>query len=160
MTVIVIAVDPGDSTGVAIIKDTELWHAFQGTPEDALTLVELTITRFNVDGNIVIVVGERYVNMQSHSGRTHQPTAQRVIGVLEHLAASHNVTFVLQGPADAWAIASNLTLRQLGMYQTSKMLYTTDADDANMAVRHALLYLSHTHATLFHAILRRHGIMS
>ena len=160
MTVIVIGVDPGDSTGVAIIKDNALFHAFQGTPEDALTLVELTITRFDGEDDDVTVAGERYVNMQTRGGRSHQPTAQRVLGALEHLVTHHDCRFILQGPADAWALASNTLLRRLGMYQTNKMLDTPDADDANMAIRHALLYLSHAHATLFHDLMRRHGVMS
>lgn len=159
MSVVVIGVDPGDSTGVAILKDTTLWHTFQGTPEDGITLVELTIGRFHGTEDSVALACERYVSM-SRRGRTHQPTAQRAGGVLEHMARQHEIPFRWQGPADAWAIASNDRLKLLGMLQTPEDVQQPDAQDVNMAVRHALLYLSNTHATVFHQLLREHGVAS
>ena len=158
MSVVVIGVDPGDSAGVGIIKDTELWHVFQGTPGDAMTLIELTVTNFHEEEHTVAIACERFVNLSSR-GRTHQPTAQKVGGALEHLAEQHNVKFRFQGPADAHAIATNETLRQLGMFQTPSMIGRPDANDVNMAIRHALLYLSSTHVTLFKTMLERGGVI-
>jgi hypothetical protein len=157
MSVIVIGVDPGDSTGVAIIKDTELFHAHQGRPGSSLTLVEISLERFTRNGDDVAIAYERFVSM-SNRGRTHQPTAQKIAGALERLAEQYKCKVRAQGPADAHAVASNELLRQLGMHQTSESIKQPDANDANMAVRHALLYLSNTHATLFQAILRKHGL--
>jgi hypothetical protein len=158
VSVVVIGVDPGDSTGVGIIRDTELFYAYQGDPGEALTLTELTITRFNNDDDVVAVACERFVSM-SRQARTHQPTAQRVAGALEHMARTHGCMFRYQGPADAHAIADNEKLKQLGMLQTPGTIGQLDASDANMAVRHALLYLSNTHARLFHDILAKHHVI-
>jgi hypothetical protein len=158
MSTVIIGVDPGDSTGVATLIDTKLFHAYQGPPGDALTLIELTIARHR--SSDVTIACERYVNMQTRGrGRTHQPTAQRVSGALEHIAKQQKCRFVLQSPADAWGIASNELLRRVGMYQTNLTVGQTDADDANMAARHALLYLSHKHATLFADLLQRNGVV-
>jgi hypothetical protein len=156
MSVFIIGVDPGDSTGVGIIKDGTLWKAFQGTPADALTLIELTITHFDENENEVAIACERYVSMQSR-GRTHQPTAQRIGGAIENLAERHKRKFVWQGPADAWAIASNALLTQLGWLQTNLTVGQKDATDANMALRHALLYIARTYATQFDTLLRSCG---
>jgi hypothetical protein len=136
VTVVVIGVDPGDSTGVAILKDMDLFFAFQGDPGDALTFVDM-----------------------SRRARTHQPTAQRVAGALEHMARTHGCMFRYQGPADAHAVADNEKLKQLGMLQTPGTVGKADANDANMAVRHALLYLSSMHARLFHDILAKHHVI-
>jgi hypothetical protein len=158
MSLVIIGVDPGDSTGVGIFKDTELWHVFQGEPGDALTLIELTIGRFHDGETKVAIACERFVS-QGGRGRTHQPTAQRAGGVIEHMAEQHGVHFRWQGPADAWAIASNERLKLMGMLQTGESVKQPDAKDVNMAIRHALLYMSSTYARTFHAILRAHGIM-
>lgn len=162
----IIGVDPGDSAGVAIITDDDdllgvprLFHVFQGTPSDALTLVELMIAR-GYDDEDVTVVCERFVSMRSRRGRTHQPTAQRMGGAIEHVAQHHGVRFVYQNPSDAWAVASNDLLQRLGMLQTGQSIGQRDADDANMAVRHALLYLAQHRATRFDALLKSVGWFS
>jgi sigma54-dependent transcription regulator len=166
MTVVVIGVDPGDSAGVAIITDDmqalvgapALVKAFQGTAGDAVTLVELVLARY-ASGNDVTIACERYVNMQTRGrGKTQQPTAQRMIGTLEHLATVAHVRFVLQGPAEAWAIAPVALLRKIEMYQTKDTVDRSDANDANMAIRHALAYMARAHTTLFDALLRRYGV--
>lgn len=159
MNHVTIGVDPGDSTGIAMLWNCQLWHVFQGKPEDAVTLIELTIDRFHgQDKGEVAIACERFVAMSTR-GRTHQPTAQRVGGALEHLAKKNEIKFRWQGPADAWAIASNERLKQLGMLQTAESVKQPDANDANMAVRHALLYESSTHATAFHELLKKHGVV-
>jgi hypothetical protein len=157
VSVVVIGVDPGDSTGVAILKDMDLFFAFQGDPGDALTFVELAIMRVTATDQVAIVC-ERFVAM-SRRARTHQPTAQRVAGALEHMARTHGCMFRYQGPADAHAVADNEKLKQLGMLQTPGTVGKADANDANMAVRHALLYLSSMHARLFHDILAKHHVI-
>jgi hypothetical protein len=164
MTVVVIGVDPGDSAGVAIITDDvhgvpTLVKAFQGSPGDALTLVELVLGHYAPHDADVTIACERYVSMQTRGrGRTQQPAAQRMIGVLEHVATEAGVRFVLQGPAEAWAIASNELLRSTHLYQTKDTIDRSDANDANMAIRHALAYMARAHTTLFDALLRRYGV--
>jgi sigma54-dependent transcription regulator len=166
MTVVVIGVDPGDSAGVAIITDKThgvptLIKAFQGSPGDAVTLVEVVLARYATTDADVTIACERYVSMQTRGrGKTQQPAAQRMIGVLEHIATEAGVRFVLQGPAEAWAIASNELLRTTHLYQTRDTVDSPDANDANMAIRHALAYMARAHTTLFDALLRRYGVGS
>jgi hypothetical protein len=159
VSLIIIGVDPGDSTGVAMLKDTELFYAYQGDAGEAATLVELTIDRFRKTDTKLAVACERYVT-QSRRGRTHQPTAQRTGGVIEHMCQKHDVPFRWQGPADAWAIANNDRLKLLGLLLAPGDVSRPDANDVNMAMRHALLYMSNTHATVFREILRKHGVVS
>lgn len=161
---IVIGVDPGDSMGVAIVMTNDvnlltLLQAYQGPPGDALTLMELVLQRHAGTDGTVAVACERYVNMGSRH-RTHQPTAQRMSGAVEALAQRFGAHFVQQGPSDAWAAAPNDVLRKLGWFQTAADTATGDANDANMAVRHALLYAMNRHATLFDALLRAHGVIT
>jgi hypothetical protein len=152
MSTYIIGVDPGDSTGVAIFKDTQLLHVFQGEPDRAATLVELILSRA-IDEDRVTFVCERFTNARSARVTTHQPTAQRVIGVMQHLAETYSYTLELQGPADAHAIMTNPMLRDLKLLQRARDVGQPDANDVNMAVRHALLAMSKHHATLFESLL-------
>ncbi len=154
MAVLVIGVDPGDSTGVAAIRNTELITAWQGPANDAVTAVEILLGHYRYDA--ITVACERYV--QRRAGRaTEQPTAQRVSGAVERLAADHNAYFHLQGASEAWAAASNEFLRKVGMWTPARDVGRPDADDANMATRHALLGLMTYHAQLFEMILLEAG---
>ena len=152
MSVVVIGVDPGDSTGVAALCDGKLIAAFQGTPEDAVTLIEILLTRFNQPDHDVTIACERFIQLGGRA-RTHQPTAQRLGGVIEAIARTYEVRFIWQGPADAWAIADNALLHRLKMFRTSHDVQQGDANDANMAVRHAILCLARLYASTFDALL-------
>ncbi len=145
---VVIGVDPGDSTGVAILHDGKLIYAYQGVASDALRLVEVTLQHYTKAGaDRIVVACERYVQM--HGTRTHQPAAAEMVGSVRAMAGLYGADFVQQLASDAWALVPNDLLRRLGMLQTGRGLQTPDADDGNMAVRHALLYLARTHATIF-----------
>lgn len=149
-------VDPGDSCGVAWLDVEERkLVAFQGSPHDALTFLELLLDRAE-DDDVVRGACERFVSMR---GRPHsqQPTAQRVVGAVEALADRYACSVTLQSPADARAMAPNELLRKLGWYQRGKELDAPDADDANMAVRHLLLLLAQTRASVFEALVRDCG---
>jgi hypothetical protein len=163
----IVGVDPGDSTGVAIFDGAQLMHTFQGTPHDGLTLVKLILDRAGPDDEVTIGV-ERFTQGR-RVAHSHQPVAQQVIGAVQHIVSECNqrrelnnvhtqVTLLQQGPADAWAVASNELLRKLGLWQTKKDVAQADAVDANMAVRHALLVMAKRHARLFDALLTDAGV--
>lgn len=154
MSVLVIGVDPGDSTGVAVLMDGQLTYVFQGTPERAVALVELVLERATRSADTITLACERFIQQRSQRTQSHQPRAQQIAGVMQHVAERYAVQFVLQGAADAWAIADNNALRKLKVHQSAKSVQQPDADDANMAVRHALLCLARHHASLFDAILK------
>lgn len=166
MKLITIGVDPGTSCGLAVFEGIKLIHAWQGPVTEALTLLELIISRAASD-DVVMVACERYTIMQ-HGPKSHQPHALRVVGAVQriverdnHLRAMNNdqapIGFVLQGPAEARAIVTDLTLRRLSLWQTATTVNQPDANDVNMAIRHALLALSRNNATLFDELLRGAG---
>jgi len=160
MTLLVIGVDPGDSMGVGALRQDgllpTLTYAAQGDPHHGMDAIELLL-QHHAQTHTCVIACERYVNFTSRH-RTHQPVAQQVMGATEHLAKRYDATFVLQAPADAWAVAPNHLLHQLGMWQTAKTVDAGDANDANMAIRHALVYLMRSHNTLFDALLRHHNV--
>jgi hypothetical protein len=150
----VVGVDPGDSTGVALLRDGRLFLVRQGPPEPMLTLVDVTLGRLtDRAGDAVAVFVERYVGA-SRRPATRQPTAQEVVGQVRALCRRHGVAFTQQGAADAWACADNALLRRLGWWQRGADVAAADANDANMALRHALLGLMTTRPTLFARLLR------
>jgi len=156
VTTYIFGVDPGESTGVAWLNlDTRVLIAFQGTPTDALTFLEIGLSRVTV-GDVCHVGCERFVSMRGRA-QSHQPTAQRVAGAVEALAYRYAVGCVLQSPADAWAVAPNELLRKLDYFQKGERFNTPDANDANMAVRHALLVTARTYASRFEALVRDVG---
>jgi hypothetical protein len=147
---VIIGVDPGDSMGLACFDNTKLIFALQNDPHQALTMLELACDKFKP--RKIVIACERFTS--GRATHSHQPTAQRVIGAVERLAKKRKIDFVLQGPADARAIAPDDLLRKLKLWQTSAGLGTPDANDANMAVRHALLLIATRYAATFEKMIR------
>lgn len=157
MSFYVFGVDPGDSTGVAWIDvDRRELFPFQGEPKDALTYLELSLSRVG-DDDVVRGACERFVSMRGGRAHSHQPTAQRVTGAVEALADRYAVSCTLQSPADAWAIAPNELLNKLGWFQHGARFNVPDANDVNMAIRHALLLLARVRTSEFEALVRGVG---
>lgn len=155
MTRIVVGVDPGDSTGVAIFKDGEFVSAHQGPPGDMITLVEFIVKKVAGNDSCCVAV-ERFVQ-GGRVAHSHQPVAQQVVGAVVSLCEKYGIPTTMQGPADARAVASNDTLRAMGLWQTKNDVDRQDANDANSAVRHALLYMAGHYATDFIKLRQRAG---
>lgn len=149
--VIIIGVDPGDSMGVAALRNGKLIFTFQGTASDAVVGIEILLDHAKPEDQVTIAC-ERYTQMGGRV-RTHQPRAQQLVGVVEAIAAKYGVRYVEQGPSDARALADNEVLRKLGLFQ-SGIDFGHDADDVNMAVRHAVLCMAKLHATIFDEMTR------
>lgn len=162
---VVIGVDPGRSCGLSVFYDTQLAFIWQGPRERVRTVVVNQLEHASHvlrqsphagDGRVCIAV-ERYVQLRGHHGRTPQNDALEVIGVVSAAASVSNVEVTMQSPADARALAPDEVLRQLGVYATGGDVNCPDADDANMATRHALLHMAVKHNTLFSQLVSRAG---
>lgn len=154
----VIGVDPGDSTGVAILREGQLFLVSQDEPAAATRLLETTLAHLRsaarqAAGDEVAVFVERYIGA-SRRAATRQTTAQEVIGEVRAICRQYGVAFTQQGAADAWACANNEQLRALGWYQRGRDVDRPDANDANMAIRHALLGLMKTQPAEFERLWR------
>lgn len=149
----VIGVDPGGSTGIAIVRDVALFKVIQRDPESALDWLEDQLRYLVLTGCDVVLACERYVELPNRGRKTAQSGTQRAIGAVERLASGLDVPFDLQSPADAKALAPNRLLHRLNMWVSGKMVDRTDANDANDAVRHALLLMARRRAATFDRLL-------
>lgn len=148
---ITIGVDPGLSTGVAVLHDSHRVLVFQGSPQEALRVLDTVLDVPPRDGgprDDVILAYERFTTMPG-AVRTSQPEAQQVVGAVKNLATDRVRLLVPQSPGDARGIASNAFLHRSGLWVSPTDVGCPDANDANMAMRHAVLALATHRATLF-----------
>ena len=154
LTTFIVGVDPGDSTGFAVIRgDGFRVHVAQGPPHvlDDFTERFRFLTYPGID---VLVACERFVVTIETARHSSQPTALQVTGVVQLIARTHDWPFYLQTPADAKKLVPNFLLRDLGLYVTPRDVERPDANDANDAVRHALLCLAQRRASAFDVLTR------
>jgi hypothetical protein len=157
---IAIGVDPGDSCGLSIINTTHrsaLWDVIQDRPERVMAQLRTALSLLQETETVVGVFCERYTS-SGQGKRTHQPTAQRVTGVVESIAFSYGVSFYLQNPGDAKHFAPNALLRDLNLLVTARDVQQRDANDVNDATRHALLGLATVDRLAYDALLRAHNL--
>lgn len=164
MDVMIIGVDPGLSAGVAVLVNGHLAYTFQGPPDLAVDRIETTL-KSSVDyPDCPVVIACEMYTQTGRGAMTHQPEAQQMIGVLARLAGRYGAKIELQAPADARRMAPDALLKHLGLWVTPKDLppYRTpdgpvrppDADDARMAMRHAVLHLARRYNTVYDRLLR------
>jgi hypothetical protein len=164
-SVMIIGVDPGESTGAFIIDlypslvdppyvIESSWRA-QGPPENVLASLTTELEAARLNGVHVALAVERFTVMPATSRMTQQSTPQHVIGRLQTLASEYGATFLLQTPGDVKKMCSNAKLRQFGFWSTGKMVGCPDANDVNDAARHAVFALAFTRASAYDALLRR-----
>lgn len=128
---IIIAIDPGGTTGVAVWSQTE-GLTVQAQIDDRYAVYEW-LDNWNLP-NIIIVVED----FKPRKGAlSYQPDALRIIGYAEGLAHLRGWGFKLQTPADAKTFSTNDKLRKVGFYRPNM-------DHARDAARHLLLYLCST----------------
>jgi hypothetical protein len=150
---ITVGIDPGESTGIAILDGTRLIYVNQCKPEYALSYLDALLETYSrIDDCDVLIACERYIS-GGHHGRSHQPMAQQMIGAFTQIAKKWDRKFILQGPADARSIASNSTLKEMGMFVTAKQVNAPDAMDALMAVKHAIFALATHKASVFEHLM-------
>lgn len=156
---LVVAVDPGTSVGVVALLDGRPIRAYQirldapgGRASLRLALTEL----FDLGRGLRLLVAcERYTTQGRASRLSRQDDTQDVIGLVQALSP---VEVELQSPADAARFASDARLRALSLWVLAAEVYQPDADDANSAMRHALLLLARRCARTYVRLLNENGV--
>ncbi len=158
MSVIVIGVDPGKSTGIAAIRSGRL-ELVQQVPPDRVAGVIIEYLAY-VDSTSIeqdtIIAYERFVTGPLTGARSAQPDALHLVGMLQLIAERFRCRLVSYGPDVTKRFASNALLKRLGMYVHPADVGRADANDANDAVRLALVALASKHARLYHSLLESH----
>jgi hypothetical protein len=157
MTVVIVGVDPGSSTGLASLQDGRRGLVWQGPADQALDVLRNEIS-FLLATHAELqleVVCERFIQRQSPGLHlTHQPKALEVTGAVEDVCMQVGIPFTLQNPGDAKILASNHLLRSLSLYVTAREVGQNDSNDVNDAMRHVLLRLATKYATIMDELLK------
>jgi hypothetical protein len=140
---VVVAVDPGGTTGIA------LW-----TPPMGLSLKEVRGGDKAVDwlADIARQVGhahfvvERYIITPATAKMSQQHDALEIIGALKFLIRKYGHTLTMQTPAEAKAFSTDKKLKNVGWYQPGQ-------GHARDASRHALLFLAKQGIIDLHTLL-------
>lgn len=125
----IVGLDPGKTTGAAILYPNGEWTLAQLT-----TLTALWDFLLQVDPKIIVY--ERFVPQP----RAHDVTAIEHIGVIKLYAQQrYDVNMIPQTPSAAKNFVSDIMLRRNDMFSASKgMRHSRDA------IRHVVYYLVHT----------------
>lgn len=160
----VAGLDPGDSTGLFVLKLPDLlsvqalptvYARYQGQPSGALLRLESFIREAAMWQENVLIAAERFTTTDRTGKRSAQPTPQRVLGAAEQLSYQYtNVEFTLQAPADAKKMTDNWRLRDMGFYTRGEDVGARDSNDVNDAARHAVLALARRRASIFDLLTR------
>ena len=132
---IVLAVDPGKMTGLALWIGDEVNVATQGELHKAMSWCESVIELYAPLGLHVVV--EAFVITRKTLQLKNDHTAIAGIEICRFLCHKHNAYFVLpmQKPSDAKNFATDKMLKTIGWYKPSPGGHVNDA------LRHLLLYL-------------------
>lgn len=134
---ILIAIDPGELTGLVIVNKVtaEVHRSAELTEFEVTKLVE----EFLYLNPATEVVMEKFtINPDTHK-KSAQPTALYLIGAVRHLYMKYTGKVVpLQTPGDAKSFSTNDKLKAVGFWHKG------GEGHANDAFRHALLYMVRT----------------
>jgi hypothetical protein len=151
---IVVGVDPGKSFGVVVLRDTRIILVSQGTAERGLAVINFAMHSREDVREPIVVACESFVVTPRGGRRTGIADTSELVGAVKQLVSQQeNVTLYMQSSSDAKHSFPNKLLRQLYFYVTPSMVFQADADDANSAMRHALLCLANHHATVFETLV-------
>jgi hypothetical protein len=153
-----VGIDPGVSTGLAIIRgDGFRMHVQQGTPSQILDDFTIRFPFLTLPSSEVLVGCERFVQ-DTTNHKSAQPIPLQVIGIVVQMARLNGWKLFLQGPADVKAFVNNDILRTTKLWVTARDVEQHDANDANDAMRHALTVLAHRRASMFEHIITNAGV--
>jgi hypothetical protein len=161
-----IGVDPGLSTGIAVIHGPELVDVWQGPPDQvSQKLITAILTCLDGGmpgdtGRMPLIGAERFTERPTAHGnyRTVQTDAEHVIGTVKDVAARHTCKLSLQQPAAVKKLIPNTLLHRLGMWVRASDYGWPDADDAHDAIRHALSVTAIHYAATFDQMLIDVGV--
>lgn len=139
---IVLAVDPGKASGVAVLSwedgpDPELVYSEEVQPEDFAQEIRIGLANMKTSQNFYVACESFIINAQT-AKNSQAPYSLEQIGVLKHLCREagydpSNIAF--QAPVNAKNMFPNKSLQTLGTWHRG------GAGHANDAIRHGLLRL-------------------
>lgn len=140
----VLAIDAGESTGLAVVDFTETGPELRYLSQFIAGVVETVfdIHDLIVDYQPVAVVAEQFDLRPGNKFLADLSTVYRN-GALEYmLAVDFAMEPVWQTPAQAKGLVSDTVLKRLGpdFWPTGKTVGQKDANDARDALRHAVFY--------------------
>jgi hypothetical protein len=153
LTTFAVGIDPGSSTGLAIIRGDGFRPHYEQGPPSILDDFTVRFAFLTHPGHDVLVACERFVVTVDTARHSSQPVAQQTIGVVARLCRLNDWPLHMQAPSDVKALVSNSLLRDVGLWLRGRDVGQRDADDANDATRHALAVLAHHRASLFDRLL-------
>lgn len=157
MTVYVVGVDGGLSTGMAELgSGARLWYR-QSDPDSALTELEERLAWHADTAHVphTVLVAYEVYRQAGRAPMTRQTEAQEVARSVHDLAQRYGFPSVGQTPAEAKKIAPDVFLRRAGLWTLPSEVGQADANDVNDAMRHAVLLLARRHARLYERLLTR-----
>ena len=127
---LLVAIDPGGTTGLAMYSRESGFRATQGTPYEIIEWVGANIGI----GAVGLIICESFTIGQGtlKKSREGSNTAIETIGVIRWLAHCAGIQFRLQSPAEAKGFSTNDKLRAAGWYDGVP-------EHARDAARHLLL---------------------
>lgn len=132
---ILVGVDPGNVTGIAVWWDPDFYDPTDKPVIDVAEVEDSTkvaaVIRQMLDGerpNLILV--ERF---KQNARKTHQPAASEVTGAVRSLGDELHVRVVYQSPSPAKKLGTTELLKRLGWWTPSR------DDHGNSACRHVLL---------------------
>lgn len=139
---IVIGVDPGYVTGIAVtdVDARKIYVGYQDYHWEAVDGITEWLSHRNA--TIVMIFCEKYTITQNTVKMTRQDHALKVCGALEWFARRHDYLYEEQSKATAGKIAQDARLREMGLY------VRTQGGHANDATRHLLLGMERKTPTL------------
>src|SRR5690625_5188853 len=134
---IIVGIDPGKSTGIAVLGHNEITHPTLIThdtpaPENVTGVLESLLSE--LDHQQVVIVVERFVLREGMYGVDTTPI--EVIGRIKEWSKDRPHPFVWQLPSEK-ELATNEVLRRMGLWLKGK-----DQRHVMDAVRHAVVYLA------------------
>ena len=134
----IIAVDPGKTTGIACLSDAGHFSAFAHSYDVALDYVMDSVTNIWIHPKLTVVIEDFIIS--ERSGKTGTANWRRgmeleFIGAARWMCKKHDVRFVLQTAQQAKTFSTDAKLKRVGWW-------TKGTDHPRDAARHLLLYMT------------------
>lgn len=156
MTIITIGIDPGLSSGLAVLWDGQRDFVIQDEPHAMVVALKRQLDLMRSIADLHVRIGiERFIVTPETGRKSQQSNALRIIGMVELVALEADVPLHKQTVADVKKLTDNARLRALGLYVKPRDVEQPDANDANDAMRHAVYCTAVHHTTVFDQMLRR-----
>lgn len=157
-TTFAVGIDPGDSTGLAIVRGDGFRLHYEQGPPSILDDFEVRFAFLRSPGYDVLIACERFVVTANTARHSAQPIAQQVVGVVARLCRLNDWPLYMQSPFQVKKLVRNSLLADLGLLLRGQDVDQPDANDVNDAQRHALGVLAFHRASLFSNLITNIGV--